>query len=307
MKKKKKIEREQKHFFRDYASVIKAVIVLIILVGLLVGVVLFKPVKKEDVKDPSILTPNEKNINTNDATCDGPEAPRLREEASKITISYEIVDDYLIGYMAENDEDINGNGIIDTDPVVENRDYAIKLKLSNITDDLMVRISNNIDDNTKTFTKPNVDEHGIITWYETEFEFVRTYDVEIYSARERCTNQKYREFTVSLPRYNLMSRSFDCTVEPAKNFEICQPFLWSDRSHNEDAKEFQKIMREYVQEQAREEKRQKEQKEAEENKKEESVIDKAIRILKDNYIIASAIGIAIILLIALIIKRVKKK
>jgi len=298
--KKKKIEREQKHFFREYASVIKAVIVLLLMIGFLALIILFNPIKKEDTKDPSILPINEKNLNNNDAKCDGPEAPNIREAASKIYIQYEEVSDYLMGYMAENDYDINGNGIIDTDPVVENRGYALKLKLNGISDKVYVQISNDIDDNVRTFSSQDKDENGQIIWYETDNTFIRTYTIKVFSTNSDCSKELYREFTTSLPRYNTLSKSYDCFVEPTNQFEMCKPFLWEDRTYAEDAKIFKKEMREFVLKQAKEEK------EADSTEDDKDIYSVIIKFIKENYMIVAAAGIGLVLIIILIVKRVKK-
>ena len=296
--KKKKIEREQNHFFSEYAPVIKAVVVLIILALLLTGVILFKPVRKEDVKDPSVLNPVEKNINTNDATCDGEKAPKIKEDAAKVEIAYEVVDDYFFGYMAESDDDLNGNGIIDTDPVVENLGYALKMKLKNMTENIKVVITNDIDDTTRSLSNKDVDSNGLITWFEDENTVTRIYTVKVYSGRDECPTALYREFQVQLPKYNQLERSLDCDFEPAKDLELCQPFIFSDKTLREDTLEFRRQIKNIN------EKKQADKKAEEENKK-ENIIDKAIDYAKKNYVVVALAGVALIFVVSLII--IKKR
>ena len=304
--KRKKIEKEKKHLLRVYAPIIKAGIVLLILVGLLIGVVLFKPEKKEDVKDPSILPTNEILINNNDAKCDGPSATNMKEEAAKIAIAYEVVDDYFFGYMAETDDDLNGNGVIDEDPVVEDIGYALKIKLLNLPEDLYVVITNDIDEDVKTFHHSDIKEDGIVTWFESDTIFMRTYDVKILSNNEGCTNEVYREFNVSLPKYNIFSRSYDCHVEPAKSLDVCQTFIFSNKSTSEEETEYRTAIRQLVLKRAKEqEKANNGEEETEEENK--SQIDKVIDFVKENVIIVSIVGgCVLIAIILLIIKKGKK-
>ncbi len=302
--KRKKIEKEKKSTLRLYAPVIKACIVLVILIALLVGVILFKPVKKEEIKDPSILPTNEKNVNLNDAKCDGKKATTIKEDVAKVAIQYEVVDDYFFGYMAESDDDLNGNGIIDEDPVVENIGYALKLKLRGLTDNIYVVITNDLDDNVKTFHKADADKDNIITWYEGDTILVRTYTVKIYSANEGCTSELYREFTTSLPKFNILSRSLDCEYEPAKSIDLCQPFIFSDRPLREETIEFKKAITEINRKKQQEANKENE----EENKEEEKTTkDKIISYVKDNYIIVSAVAAGVVIIIIAVVVAKRKK
>ena len=298
--KKKKIEKEQSHFFRDYSQVIKASVVLIILIGLLVGVILFKPVKKEEIKDPSILPTNEKNINNNDAKCDGAKATKLKEDAAKITIAYDVIDNYLLGYMAETDTDVNGNGVIDEEPVVEDYGYALKLRLNGLSDDLYVTITNDLDKTAKVLHTRDADDKRVITWYETEYIFMRTYTIKVYSNNDECTNELYREFNVTLPKYNSLSRSADCKVEPGKSMELCQPFIFSNKPYREELREF----RQQISENVKKAKNIKDGKD--ENGEQKKPMDKVIDFVKDNYIIAVIVGVAIVLLVIVLVVSKKK-
>ena len=306
MTKKKKIEREKKHIFRKYGSVIKGAIILILLVALLVGIIRFKPIKKEEVKDPSILDTNELLVNNNDATCDGQKAATIREEAKKVTIAYEIVDDYFFGYMAETDEDLNGNGILDDDPVIENRGYALKLKLNNLTDNIYVTIENDIDSDVKTFTTSSKGEDGLITWFEEDTTFIRTYDVKVYSANDGCRTQLYREFNVSLPRYNVLERSFDCYDEPGKSMDVCQPFTFKNQTASDDVKDFKQAMREMVAKRAAEDKKKEQEAQQQEAEKEKGFKEKSIDFVKQYYIYIIPAAVVLLVAIILIVKRVKK-
>ena len=300
---KKKIEKEKKHLFTKYASVIKAVVVLIILVLLLVGVILFKPVKKEDVKDPSVLESYDLLVNKNDATCDGMKAVEIKETASKVNVSYEIIDDYFFGYFAETDEDLNGNGVIDDEPVIENIGYALKLKLNNLKDNIYVVISNDLDENTKTYHINDAESNGVITWYEGETTFVRTYNVKVYSANPECAGELYREFTVSAPKYNIFSRSYDCKIEPYKDMDICSLFTFSTKSTKEEEKEFSDTIRKVNLQKLKEKEKQ--------NNKQEEEKKGTVDLIKDfittNKEIAIAAGVGVVVIIGLVIVLIKKK
>ena len=302
---KKKIEKEKKHLFRKYASVIKAVIVLIVLVLLLVGTLLFKPVKKEDVKEPGVLDAYDLLVNKNDATCDGMKAVDIKEVAAKINVSYEVIDDYFFGYFAETDEDLNGNGVIDEEPVVENIGYALKLKLNNLKDSVYVVISNDLNEDVKTFHISDADSNGAITWYEGETTFVRTYNIKVYSANPDCSNELYREFTVSAPKYNIFSRSYDCKIEPYKDMDICNLFTFSTKSTKEEEKEFSDTIRKVNLQKLKEKEKQNNNNTQEEDKK--GTVDLIKDFVTKNKEIAIAAGVGVVILIGLVVVLIKKK
>ena len=304
---RKKIEKEEKTNSREYAPIIKAFIVLIILVSLLVVTIIYQPTKKDEIQDPNVLSSDEKVVNT-DTSCDGNQSKEIKKAADKITISYEVVDDFFFGYMAESDEDLNGNGVIDDDPVVENIGYALKVKLNNLTDKNYVTISNDIDDDIKTFHVTDENEQGIITWYESETVFCRTYNVKVYSNNEGCTDQVYREFKVMLPKFNTNSRSYDCFLDYTKDLDICQPFIFSNKTSREELKEFKRIIIEKSKEHEREEELKKEQ---EESKKDEvtfnNVVNKIIDYVNNNKLMFAIIfGAIVVLLVLFAVKKGRK-
>ena len=109
-----------------------------------------------------------------------------------------------------------------------------------------------------------------------------------------------------LPKYNVNERSLDCGIDYLKDTDICQPFIFSNKTSREELKEF----RAAVQQKAKEHEKEEELKQQEEeNKKNEELtydnfIDKAIEYVKNNLLLCSIIGGAILaLLIIFIVKR----
>jgi hypothetical protein len=306
---KKKIEKEENNYSHEYAPVIKAFIVLLILIALLVGVIYYQPTKKPLVEDPNTLKTNEKIVNT-DTTCDGNNAKNIKNDADKVSLIYEVVDDYFFGYMAESDTDLNENGIIDDEPVIEDIGYALRLKLFNVTDNLVVEITNNIDDTVKTFRSTDVTQDGYITWFESENIFMRTYTVKVYSIN--CIDQLYREFTVDLPKYNYNSRSMDCAYEFTKDLEVCQPFIFSNATEATELKKFrseiQKAYKEYQKGTTTTVQADNEEKDDNKNNnKYEEIVEKTTNIVKDNYITVGIICSAILVLVILVIIKKGRK
>ena len=303
---KKKIEKEETNYVNEYAPVIKAVIVLFVLIGLLVGAIIYQPTKKEEIKEPNTLDTNEKNINT-DTSCDGSNAKSVKKDADKVSVIYEVIDDYFLGYYAEADEDINGNGIIDNDPVVEAYGYALKVKLTNVTDNIYVVITNDLDDKVKTFHSTDKGEDGIITWTEGETTFMRTYTVKVYSNKEGCTNSLYREFNVSLPKYNMCSDFENCKLDFTKDLDVCQPFIFSNKKDTEELREYKRVIQKVFDEHYKNKDKTTEAVENKEETKEETIVDKVINYVKANYIVFCIVGGAIIALIIIFIVKKGRK
>lgn len=297
---RKKIEKEETNYASEYAPVIKAFIVLFILIGLLVGVMFYQPTKKDKIEEPGSLKTTEKEVNT-DVSCDGNEYKDIKKAADKITISYDVVDDYFFGYYAESDEDLNGNGIIDKEPVIENIGYALKIKLTNLTDKNYVVITNNLDEDVKEFHNTDNNDEGIVTWFESDVVFARTYTVKVYSNKEECKKNLYREFKLTLPKYNINSRSLDCLEDYAKDLEACQPFIFSDKKTTEETREFRKAILDAYDKYEAEQKK-KEENKTEENKVEEgTIVDKVTNYVKDNLLVFAIVGGAILALIVIFI------
>lgn len=298
----KKIKKEKKEYTGEYIPVVRAVIVLIILILILIGLVLYSPTKKEELQEPNTLQTDEMIVNKTGNSCDGEGATRIQNEADKVTVSYEVVDDYFFGYMAEQDIDLNGNGVIDEGEIIEDIGYAIKVKISNLTDKIYVMISNDLDDNVKTFHNTDASEDGKITWTEAETLFSRTYTIKVFSNNEGCTNELYREFKVTLPKYNTDSDSITCVLTEAKNTPACDPFIFSDGNLNEEQKEFDKQVEKVLKEKNKEE-----DKEEENESVVQSYLDKAIDYLKKNPFILGLGIIVIIILVALAVVTLKKR
>ena len=297
---KKKIEKEETNYANEYLPVIRAFIVLIVLVGLLVGVMYYQPTKKDIIEEPSNLKTTEKEVNT-DVSCDGDNAIAVKKDADRITISYDVIDDYFFGYASESDEDLNGNGIIDQEPVIENIGYALKVNLSNLTSNNYVVITNNLDEETKIFHDTDKNEDGIVSWYESDVVYTRTYDVKVYSNKDECKKNLYREFKLTLPKYNINSRADDCQLDFAKDLEACQPFIFSDKKSTEELRDFRKAIMEAYNKYEEEQKK-KEDTTTEETKVEEgSIVDKITQYVKDNYLVVAIIGGAIAALIIIFI------
>ena len=301
----KKIEKERTEHTGEYAPVVRAVIVLILLVLALVGVILYSPKKKDELVDPNMLVPDEMIVDSSNHTCDGNNTTSVKEAADKVTLTYEEVDDYFFGYMAEQDEDINGNGVIDEEPVVENFGYALKIKLDHMSDKIFVKITNDLDDNVKLFHNYDAKD-GVITWFEDDTTFLRIYNVKIYSANENCNDELYREFKVTLPKWNVMSGNYICETT-YKDEEICQPFTFSNKNDRQMQQDFKKFIIEKEKEIFTTTSNINEN--TVENKQEDEGVMKYINIIinfiKSNLVISILAGVALIIVILLVIIKLK--
>lgn len=305
MKNKKKIEKEKKEHAGEYIPVVRAVVILFILILILVGLILYKPTKKEDLQEPNTLPTDEVIVDTNNS-CDGKNATRIKSDADKVSVTYEIVDDYFFGYMAEQDEDINGNGVIDEGEIIEDIGYALRIKVANLTENIYVVISNDLDEDVKTFHNSDVGEDGMIKWTEAETLFSRTYDIKVFSSAEKCRSELYREFKVTLPHWNTESDSIACEYTEARNFPECDKFIFSDKDINTELKEFDKKVNDKLKEQQKEKTEDKKTENNEEETAVESYYNKVIDYLKKNIIVAILGVIAIIAILGLVVVKFMK-
>ena len=161
------------------------------------------------------------------------------------------------------------------DPVIEVYGYALKLKLTNVTNNIYVVITNDLDDSAKTFHDTDIGQDGFITWFESENNLMRTYSVKVYSNHEGCTSELYREFTVELPKFNPCVQYIECQKDFAKDIEMCQPFIFSNKKTNDEIREYKKQIKEAYEKYEKSEAKKNEEKANEDNVTYDNVVDKA--------------------------------
>ena len=282
------IEKEKKHYFRDYKAVIIASLILLVMVAGLVITFrtdiqyIYELVKNREKDINSNIYIEDTNINYSDSLCDADELNMLIMTAQNIKISFK----------GSNQE--NGVGIIpNTGEEVTMYNYLFDIKYENITDNFKIRIKDNDIFNS---------ENGnilIINYSDTEkgvynfkapynINFV-TYYVSIYSSdKTSCPNELLRKIQFTTPIYNSLKDYMICDDEDMKDFKYCKEETLTE-SEFVSIKEFFNMAEEYKNN----------IKKTEEENEDNSIIE----FIKKNIIIISGILVIIVIVIIVMARR----
>lgn len=223
------------------------------------------------------------------SSCSYSEQAELNEIVSHVNANYEIVDVYKGKVYDLDHPDENG--------YIKEVDYYIKafnINILNITEDIYVKVSNNYNDEVKTFRYSDAQD-GVITFQTTEVENLITYTIEVYSNKYACAGEMFRKLTLTTPLYNNYSERPQC--EGNKDFYYCQEFITSE---NISYTEFVEKINKYT-----EQKQVEVEKQQEENK---NFFEKLKKFYKDNAIVINSVGVAIVVMgVATTVVLIKKK
>lgn len=205
-----------------------------------------------------------------ESSCSYSEQAELNNIVANVKANYEVVDIY-------------GGKTIDIDKTGEEIDYYIKgfnISVMNITEDIYVKVSNNYDEEVKTYHYADTQD-GVASFQTENVDDLIDYKVEIFSNKYSCAGEKFREITLTTPVYNIFSEWRECIENP--DFYYCQEFIPYEVVSTDN---FRKQLEQYKT--AKEEERKKE-----ENK---SFIEKIKDFYKDNALVIDAIGIVIVVM-----------
>lgn len=223
------------------------------------------------------------------SSCSYSEQAELNEIVSHVNANYEVVDVSMGEYY-----DVDHFGDEGFDSVKEHFIKGFNIHILNITEDIYVRVSNDVNDEIKTFRYSDTQD-GVATFQTTDNERLVTYTIEVYSAKYSCTGEMFRKFTLTTPLYNNYSERPQCVDN--QEFYYCQEFISSE---NITFSEFIDKISEY-----QSKKQQEEEQKQEENK---NFINKLKDFYKDNAIVINSIGVAIVVMgVATAVVLVKKK
>lgn len=229
------------------------------------------------------------NFVTAASSCSYSEQAELNEIVSHVNADYEVVDVYNGKVYDLDHPDENG--------YIKEVDYYIKafnIRILNLTEDIYVKVSNNINDDVRTFRYSDTQD-GVIVFQTTEVENLVTYTIEVYSNKYACAGEMFRKFNLTTPLYNNYSERPQC--EDSKDFYYCQEFISSE---NITYTEFVEKVKEYK------EKKQAEQEE--EQKINKSFMEKIKEFYKDNAIVINSVGVAIVVMgVTTAVVLIKKK
>lgn len=148
------------------------------------------------------------------SVCDLTDQAKLREKANNVKVSSEVVENTII----ENSNEW---------PV-----EMFQINILNITPELYVKVTNNIDESVKTLTY-NDAKDGVISFdWEDMFEITK-FKIEIYSSdKTSCPNELYKTTYINIPRFNEYSEMEMCKEN--SDLSLCQKYVtWEELSENE--------------------------------------------------------------------------
>ena len=223
--------------------------------------------------------------NVSASTCDSATMKDLKGKANNIKVSYE----------AETKTVENANYVVDGgDKTMEVPNIIIDLY--NITDDVFVIISNDIDNTKKTIVYSDTEngKYKLDTW--DNFNALGTYTFDVYAKNEPCKPSKLKTITFAKPIENHLYRSQLCK----KNLDIpfCTQFI--TKPIGITGSELKEKIEEYRKTSTNKVTSKKDDDTNNDNK------NKVIEFVKDNkyyFISAASLIIVIIVIVALIKKR----
>ncbi len=245
-----------KLFRREYIPLVIACSVLVLLVVALVITIINKPKKTEPDNPAQSSYVQEKVVPNN--SCGGDDYTKLVEEANKITASYKVNDQYDFGCGFSTEEEIPDNYSDDECPEDQHvLGYALDVILENIPQNVDVIVTNDLDGKKLLFNNSD-GENDVVVWTQPETSFLRVYNFKVYSKIDGCQDKLIREFEITLPRWNEMSKVGYCEHEEYKNSSMCERFIFEAYDINKDLtshdKEIKKIYNEKKQQEEKEEK-----------------------------------------------------
>lgn len=197
--------RDKKEFNKSYISVIISSIILVLLIIGLVVVVLVNPTNDEEnptgkVEDKGKYSVNKDDliVDTSSTKCSAKDAKKISSDAEAVSVSFDVtqVEDpeemTLIGYEEEVD-----------DPIMLD---AYNLQFTNITKNIYLKITNDLNDETKILKYEDVKD-GVASYESIYVTKKVKYTVTVFAANEACTGEVYRKFTFTTPIFNIYSKN----------------------------------------------------------------------------------------------------
>ena len=127
------------------------------------------------------------------------------KKAANVKMDYEIVED-----KQEFDE---GTAI----------NEHFKITILNVTEDLYISVTNDVTNETKTYTY-NDAKDGIITFDWENIESVTNFVVKVYANKEPCYGEELKTIRKQTPRYNDFYNRAICAEEDMKDFYLCEKY-----------------------------------------------------------------------------------
>lgn len=162
--------------------------------------------------------------------CEYAELSQINQEASGVKVSYE-----------EKQRVVEGdNGVIDSPKQPEDKvyqDYFV-VNITNVTDNLYVKVTNPIDNSVKVFTSADA-TNGIISFEWNNLDTVANLTIKVYtSSKTQCPDEEVIVKYQTLPKYNIYSDSAYCEEHQKEN--DCQKYVTKEISQAEFSEKVKK-------------------------------------------------------------------
>lgn len=203
------------------------------------------------------------SIVTNAASkCDYSELAEINQEAAKVKLSYEEKLELLQeGGLADlEDDEITGKPT--PAPTLYTRYFMVNI--SNVTENLYIKVFNSVDNSTKIFTSSDA-VNGIISFRWDDIETVANLTIKVYTSQNtKCANEEVLVQQETLPMYNEYSETAYCLENPDES--ICSQYVKKEVTQEEYERKYNKSIKEAT----------------EKEKEERKVTKKVAKIFKKN-------------------------
>ena len=235
------MDKDKKSIKREMIPLIIAVTILLVLVIALIYTIFNKPKDNQTKNNENSLVVEEVSIGNANYVCEGKDINKLKEDASKVYVTYEELDHYYLG------KDENPDVVSDNDTMEEVYGDALRVKVFGITDGIFVKIKDENEEEKQNVElyKEDVTKDSFAKYEKTFLSSQSKINVRIYVDDENCKNILLREFNITLPRYNPLSTNELCELESNKGIDACKKYVFNDNDYDDDLKEITKERKEY--------------------------------------------------------------
>lgn len=155
------------------------------------------------------------------SNCDANKLREIKQEASKVKLTYEEVEEVV------NNQTTQGGSDVGYDYDVY--DTYLKVTISNLTDDLYVKVINTSDNSVKEFYGKDATD-GTISFKWTDLKTIAKLELKVYtSSNTSCPDEEILTDYKTLPKMNEYYTWDGCVKNPDE--AICKKYVEKDVSY----------------------------------------------------------------------------
>ena len=178
--------------------------------------------------------------------CEYSELAEINQEAANVKVSYEeqleLLEEGKYGFADLEDGELP--------PDLYTRYFVVKI--TNVTENLYVKIYNSVDNTTKIFSSSDA-VNGIISYRWDDVGDIANLTVKVYtSTKTNCSNEEVLVQQVTLPKYNYYSETVYCVENP--DDKICNQYVTREITEEEYNQKVEKYEKEELKEAKEEQK-----------------------------------------------------